>query len=136
MGCFWPIEYEDGSLLKAATLTIVNPFPLLISPSATRCCCRRASFGSRTWQGICAEFWSVTSRGLSVTDFVCRFSIIPLVALASRTPLPATRLEHDGGNPDVPRHVHHVAGPSGLSAPATPDGREGKARVSWRFGGR
>jgi hypothetical protein len=75
-------------------------------------------------------------EGLSVTDFVSRFSIIPLVALASRKPLLATRLEHYGRNPDVPRHVHHVAGPSGLSAPATPDGREGKAGVPWRFGGR
>ena len=77
----------------------------------------------------------MTARGLSVTDFIYRFSIIPLVALASRTPLLDTRLEHDGGNPDVPRHVCHVAAPSGLSAPATPDGREGKACVSWRCGG-
>jgi hypothetical protein len=70
-----------------------------------------------------------------VTDFVYRFSIIPLVALASRTSLLAARREHDR-NPDVPRPVHDVAGPSGLSAPAKPDGREGKARVSWRCGGR
>jgi hypothetical protein len=68
-----------------------------------------------------------------VTDFVYRFSIIPLVALAGRTSLLAARLEHDGGNPDVPRYV---AGLPGLSAPATPDEREGKASVSWRFGGR
>jgi len=87
-------------------------------------------------QGICAGSWSVTARGLSVTDFVYPFSIIPLIALAGRRSLLATRLEHDGGNPDVPSHVYRVAGPSGLSAPATPDGREGKARVSWRCGGR
>jgi hypothetical protein len=68
-----------------------------------------------------------------VTDFVYRFSIIPLVALASRTSLSATRLEHDGGNPDVPRCM---AGMPGLSAPATPDERARKASVSWRFGGR
>jgi hypothetical protein len=86
-----------------------------------------------------------------VTDFVYRFSIIPLVAPAILTLL-ATLLEHDGGNPDVPKYV---AGLPGLSAPATPDEtvrsrqarrdcplpatpdeREGKASVSWRFGGR
>lgn len=71
-----------------------------------------------------------------MTDFVYRFSIILRVALASRTSLLAARLDQYVGNPDVPRRVHDVAGPSGLSAPATPDGREGKARVSWRRGGR
>jgi hypothetical protein len=71
-----------------------------------------------------------------VTDFVYPFLVIPLIAPAGRRSLPAIRLEHDGGNPDVPSHVDRVAGLSGLSAPATPDGRKGKARVSWRCGGR
>jgi hypothetical protein len=53
-----------------------------------------------------------------VTDFVYRFSMIPLVAPASRTSLLATPVEHDGGNPDVQKYV---AGISGLSAPAAPD---------------
>jgi hypothetical protein len=51
-----------------------------------------------------------------VTDFVYRFSIIPLVAPATRTSLLATPLEHDGGNPDVPKYVADL---SALSAPAT-----------------
>jgi hypothetical protein len=71
-----------------------------------------------------------------VTDFVYPFFVIPPIAPASRRSLLATRLEHDGGNPDVPSHVYRVAGPSGLSAPAAPDGRKGKARVPWRRSGR
>jgi hypothetical protein len=65
-----------------------------------------------------------------------RLSGTPTVALTSHTPLLVSLLEHDGADPDAARRVYEVAGPSGLSAPAKPDGRKERARVSWRRDGR
>jgi hypothetical protein len=59
-----------------------------------------------------------------LTDFAYPYSLIPLVALASKTPLLVALLKHDGADPDVPGRAYGFAGPSGLRAPALPDARE------------
>lgn len=84
----------------------------------------------------------MTAKGLSVTDFVHLLPLIPLVGdpdgqvLTRRRPLLVSLLEHDNADPHMPRRVHQMAGPSGRSVPAKPEGRKGRARVSWRHDGR
>lgn len=78
----------------------------------------------------------MTARGLSLTDFAYPYSLIPLVALTRKTLLLVALLKHDGADPDVPGRAYGFAGPSELSAPALPDAREERARVSWRRDGR
>jgi hypothetical protein len=65
-----------------------------------------------------------------------RLSGTPTVALTSHTRLLVSLPEHDGADPDAARRVYDVAGPSGLPAPAMPDGRKERARVSWGRDGR
>jgi hypothetical protein len=56
------------------------------------------------------------------------------VTLTGQTPLLVALLELDGADPEVPRRAYDVAGPSGLSAPAMPDGRRRQRRAcgSWK----
>lgn len=77
-----------------------------------------------------------------MTDFVHLLPLIPLVGdpdgqvLIGHRPLLVSPLEHDSADPDLPRRVYQVGGPSGWPAPAKPEGRKGRARVSWRRDGR
>jgi hypothetical protein len=62
---------------------------------------------------------------------------IPTAALAGQMPLLVAPTEQDGADPTGPRQAQSVADPSGLSAPAVSNGREGRGgHVAWRRDGR